>query len=359
MHAQTESAQDTGHTFTARVLEITNERTLYDEFLQQEFAQQDLRLRGEDGAYTGFEFEIKGVTDIQVVGTQKYAVGDRVLVAVSTDYDGATTFYVVDFVRTNSLILLGALFITALMGIGWWKGVKAAVSLATSFFIILKFIIPNILAGSNPVTISIIGAVGILFIAIYLTEGWNRFSHIAMASVIASLVITGFLSHIFTGAAHLTGTAMEEAMFLLGQFDGEVNFRGLLLAGVIIGTLGVLDDVIISQVASVQQILRANPHLDKRELFRRAYEIGVSHIGSVTNTLFLVYAGSALPLLILFSIETERQLAFSQIVNLEQVATEIVRALVGSIGIILAMPIATALAAYTLRPDTDQHGHAH
>ncbi len=347
-----------GFTFTAKVLEVSDQRVITDEYTQQHFTQQDLKLEGLDGEYRGKRFEVNGVSDIQVIGAKEYRPGDRVLVSASTDGEGATSFYVIDYVRTNVLGWLTAFFLIVLFGVGWWKGIKAAVSLAFSFFIILKLVLPNILGGTDPVLISIIGSILILVVAIYLTEGWNRASHVSIASVAISLLITGGLSIIFTRLAHLAGTGEEEALLLLGQLQTPVNFQGLLLAGMIIGTLGVLDDVIISQVAGVQQLLHANPSISRRELIARAYHIGVSHIGSVTNTLFLVYAGSALPLLMLFTIETDRQLGFMQIINLEQVATEIVRTLVGSIGIMLSMPIATVIAAHILSPH-ESYPHEH
>jgi len=143
--------------------------------------------------------------------------------------------------------------------------------------------------------------------------------------------------------------ANEETMFLLGLGEETINFQGLLLAGIIIGTLGVLDDMVISQVAAVEQIKLANPELSKKEVFKKSYKIGVSHISSMTNTLFLAYAGAALPLLLLFSVKQEPFLTFNQVINNEMIATEIVRTLAGSIGLVLAVPVATVLAVHFLR----------
>ena len=163
------------------------------------------------------------------------------------------------------------------------------------------------------------------------------------------MIIVAVLSIIFTNIAKLTGLAQEETMFLIGFGFSVINFKGLLLAGILISVLGVLDDIVISQVESVRQIKSVNQNLNKKEVYDKAIKIGISHMSSMTNTLFLVYAGASLPLLLLFSIKQEPFLSFNQIVNNEIIAIEIIRALIGSIGLILAVPIATFLAAWFLK----------
>ncbi len=158
------------------------------------------------------------------------------------------------------------------------------------------------------------------------------------------------MSWFFVKVAKLTGISSEETAYLINLGVGaKINFQGLLLAGIIIGTLGVLDDVVISQVAAVEQIIKTNPKQNFKEIFKKAHEIGVSHISSMTNTLFLAYAGVSLPLLILF---LSGQSAFSswlQIINNEIIATEIIRTLAGSTGLILSIPISTFLAVWILK----------
>ncbi len=205
------------------------------------------------------------------------------------------------------------------------------------------------MAGDNPLAVVLISSVFILLVIIYCTEGFKPRSHLAIASILFSLLITVFLSWLFVGLAKLSGITGEESMFLISLGQQVVNFKGLLLAGIIIGVLGVLDDVVISQVATVEQIARANQALGRIEVFRRAYQVGISHISSMTNTLFLAYAGASLPLLILF---VSGQSAFSswwQVINNEIIATEIVRTLAGSIGLILSVPIATFIASLWFR----------
>ncbi|MFH2231842.1 MAG: YibE/F family protein, partial [Patescibacteria group bacterium] len=218
-----------------------------------------------------------------------------------------------------------------------------------TFFIILKFIIPEILDGGNPLLISIIGSLFILVLSIYITEGIKKSSTIAIISVLISLVVTGVISVWFTTLTKLTGFASDEAMYLVGLAGGNVNIKGLLLAGIIIGALGVLDDVVVSQVSLVKELKEANPKLPKRLVYSQAMRVGISHLSSMVNTLFLAYAGAALPLLILFSIKEPPFFSFHQVINNEIIATEIVRSLTGSIGLVLAVPIATLLAVHFVK----------
>ncbi|MBI5037688.1 MAG: YibE/F family protein [Candidatus Kerfeldbacteria bacterium] len=342
-HAQTE-AQPQGDVFTARVTAVVSEQTVSVE-TGGTVVQQVLKLRALDGERAGQELIFDG-TKIQAIAQNTYAVGDKVIVAHSLGVDGADQFYVVDFVRRSPLYWLAALFAAIVVVVGRLKGIRALFVLALSFLVIFWFIIPQIVAGSSPLVISIIGTFGILVFAIYLTEGFHRSSTIAVTSIFISLVITALLALWFTALTKLTGFASEEAIYLIGLGEGNINIRGLLLAGIIIGALGVLDDVAVSQTALVGELRQANPRLTNRELYRRAMRVGISHMGSMVNTLFFAYAGAALPLLILFSSSEINAPTFSQGINSEMVATEIVRTMVGSIGLILAVPITTALAVW-------------
>jgi uncharacterized membrane protein len=265
------------------------------------------------------------------------------------DVDGNGVFYVTDFVRSSYLVWLAIILFLTVVLVASWKGLKALISLFITFVIILWFIIPLILRGWNPLLITILGSIVILLIIVYLTEGVNRKSTVAVLSITLSLLITGILAIIFSYMGRLTGSAQEEIMYLIGAGKGIINFKGLLLAGIIIGTLGALDDGAISQVAAVDELKKANPDLHGWELYRRAMKIGISHIGSMINTLFLAYAGASMPLLLIFSLRQEPFNSFSLIINNETIATEIVRAFVGSIGLALAIPIATVLAVYFLK----------
>jgi len=338
----------TDEIFKARVVKIIEEQVKEDEH-GHEYRQQNIKLKGLEGQWKDKEINFYGISDIQVISKKEYEVGDKVLVAKTTDAEGNNKFYITDFVRQNSLYWLAALFALIIIVIGRLKGLRALIALIISFLVIMKFIIPQILNGGSPIMISIIGAILILLCIIYITEGINKKSHLAVLSIIIALVITVFISSIFTDLAKLSGLAQEEALFLIASGRSFINLKGLLLAAIIIGALGVLDDVVISQIATCQEIKKANSKLSNREIFKRAFKVGKSHMGSMVNTLFLAYAGASLPLLLLFTVNEPPFLDFGDVINHEVIATEIVRTLTGSIGLILAIPIATYLGAYFLK----------
>jgi uncharacterized membrane protein len=232
--------------------------------------------------------------------------------------------------------------ILALIVGGKW-GITSILGMAFSFLIIFKFILPQIIKGSDPVLISIIGSFFIIPVTFYLSHGFNEKTHIAIAGTLISLFITGIFASIFVDFAKLTGFASEEAAFLNFEKQGSINIKGLLLSGIIIGTLGILDDITVSQSAIVYQLKSVNKRLKLRQLFNRAMKVGHDHVSSMVNTLVLVYTGASMPLLLLF-INNPRP--FTEVINYEIIADEIVRTLVGSAGLILAVPITTFLAAY-------------
>lgn len=328
--------------FKARVVEvIENRSTPRDDGSIS--IQQKLKLIGLEDNWKDKEIVFDG-TGYDVSSASEYKVGEKVLVHYSVEPDGAESFYVIGFSRTNSIYWLVLLFALTVIIIGRLKGVRALIVLLLTFLVILKFIIPKILSGADPLFITILGSLFILIFGVYITEGLKKTSTISIFSILISLVITGLLSIWFSSITKLTGFASEEATYLVGLGDGNINIKGLLLAGIIIGALGVLDDVIISQVALVKELKISNPELSKNQIYKQAMRVGVSHLSSMVNTLFLAYAGASLPLLILFSVKQEPFLTFNQVIDNEMMATEIVRALTGSIGLVLAVPIATILA---------------
>jgi uncharacterized membrane protein len=341
-------AQSDDDVFKAEVVEILQEKELINDDGSNSI-QQNIKLKGLENLWQDKEIIFQGIDDFQVLKSNIYKVGDKVLVAFSPGPDGKEIYYITDYVRHTTLYWLALIFVLLVALIGKWKGLRALVGLVASFFVIMKIIVPQILAGTSPLLISIFGSILILLIVVYLTEGINKKSHLAILSITISLIMVGILAMIFTNISKLTGFAQEETMFLIGFGKSMINFKGLLLAGIIISTLGVLDDVIISQIVSVEQIKKANSNLSKKEVYKKAMKIGVSHMSSMINTLFLVYAGASLPLLLLFTINEPPFLSFNQIINNEIIAIEIVRALAGSIGLILSIPIATFLASWFLK----------
>jgi uncharacterized membrane protein len=338
--------------FKAKVEKILEERNvdLEDGTVVK---QQNLELKVLDGPEKDKIVKYEGINDLQVLEQNYYKVGDKVI-AQKTGSEGEGQYFVLDYVRTQSLLYLLIIFVVLVLFLAKLKGLKALLSLAFTFLIIMYFLVPQILAGQNPFWFAILASMIIALIVIYLTEGFNRLSHLSVIAVFITLLITGLMSTWFGAWARLTGLASEDASFLIGLTQSPINFQGLLLAGIILGTLGVLDDLIISQMVTVQEIKKANAQLTWIEVYRRAMKVGVAHLSSMTNTLFLAYAGASLPLLLLFSLKREPFLSFSQVVNHELIATEIIRTLIGSICLVLAMPIATLLAARYLK-STHRH----
>jgi len=334
-----ENYKENSETFRAKVIEILEEREFNDQ------KQQNLKLRGLSGDFKNKNFVFKGIDDIQVDLIQEYKVGDKVIVSVNKDLEGNDIFYIIDCVRNDAIYLLVFLFCLLILLIAKWKGLRALISLFITFFIILQLILPGILKGYNPILISIGGGFLILFFVIYITEGINKKSHLSVLSILISLFITGLLAIIFSNLMKLSGLS-EDSIYLVNLLGRSINFKGLLLASVIIGSLGVLDDMVITQVSTVLEIKKASPNLRHKDIFKKAYRVGVSHISSMTNTLFLAYAGSSLTILLLFSVGG---MNFGNVLNNHLIATEIFRSFIGAIGIALAMPISTFLAAHYLK----------
>lgn len=274
---------------------------------------------------------------------QKVKVGDKILVGHIKKIDGSEMFYVADFVRTDSLIFLAAAFLFAVVAVGGIRGFSSFIGLIISFAVLLKYIIPNIVKGADPVFVSVSGALVILIATLYLAHGISRKTTAAVLGTFLSLIVTALLASLFVGLSKLSGFSSEEAVFL-STFPGmQMNLKGILLGGMIIGALGVLDDITITQSAAIFELKSANKNFSFKDLYMRGLRIGREHIASLVNTLVLAYAGASLPLMLLFSINGGEPL--NVLLNREVIATEIVRTLVGSLGLVSAVPITTAIAA--------------
>ena len=274
--------------------------------------------------------------------TPRFAVGDAVVLSWSGgDPDDPGTYQVVDFQRGGSLWWLAGLFAFAVLALGRWRGLAALAALALSFVVLLVFVLPAILAGHDPLWVAVVGACLIMFAVLYLTHGLSARTSTAVLGTLASLLLIGGLATAFTALARLTGLD-ETTSALIGTLGTGVDARGLLLAGVVIGALGVLDDVTVTQTSAVWELRAANPALSARGLYAAAMRIGRDHVSSAVNTLVLAYAGASLPLLLIFSVSGR---GLGDVVTSEEVATEIVRTLVGSIGLVASVPITTLVAA--------------
>ncbi|MEU8794385.1 YibE/F family protein [Streptomyces sp. NPDC048643] len=274
---------------------------------------------------------------------------EKVIVAYEPSAPKDLQYSVADANRKLPLTLLAGLFAVVVVVVGRMRGVMALIALAISFMILNFFILPAILQGSNPLIVAVVGSSAIMLIALYMCHGLSARTSVAVVGTLLSLLLIGILGSVFIDWAVLTGNTDDSTGLIHGLYP-SIDMSGLLLAGVIIGSLGVLDDVTVTQTSAVWELHEANPTMGWRGLYRAGIRIGRDHIASVVNTLVLAYAGAALPLLLLFSIA---QSSVGTVANSELVAEEIVRTLVGSIGLVAAVPVTTALAALVVAADRD------
>jgi uncharacterized membrane protein len=297
-----------------------------------------------DGAQAG------QAVDAQVEGPSgqlqlpDYAVGDEVIVAADTDPDGNVTYAVLDRWRLPLLRnLVGGFAIVTILVAGW-RGIRALVALALTLVVALKVLIPALLAGWNPVVLAITLGTLITIATLLLTQGVNRQTVAAVLGTVIGLLVTGILAVVVTAAARFTvAQGSEQIVFLQQLTEGRIDLSGLLLAAVIFGGLGVLNDVAISQAATVDELLDLDPTLSRTELYRRTMNVGTAHLAATVNTLVFAYLGAALPLLVVLALQVA---SFNLTVNEETIAVEVVRTIVGSIGILLAVPATTAIAVW-------------
>ncbi|MCX4408656.1 YibE/F family protein [Streptomyces sp. NBC_01764] len=273
--------------------------------------------------------------------------GEKVVAAYEPSAPRDLQYSVTDVNRKFPMALLAGIFALAVVVVGRMRGVMALIALAISFLILTFFILPAILQGSNPLVVAVVGASAIMLIALYMCHGLSARTSVAVLGTLLSLVLIGILGSEFIGWAALTGNTDDNTGLIHGLYP-SIDMSGLLLAGVIIGSLGVLDDVTVTQTSAVWELHEASPTMGWRDLYRAGIRIGRDHIASVVNTLVLAYAGAALPLLLLFSIA---QSSVGTVANSELVAEEIVRTLVGSIGLVASVPVTTLLAALVVAAD--------
>jgi uncharacterized membrane protein len=271
----------------------------------------------------------------------QFRPGDRVVLSFAPAAPDELQYEIVDFQRGRPLALLAAGFAVAVVLFGRMRGLAALIGLGVTFAVLLLFVLPAMLAGASPLLVAIVGAAAMMLVALYLTHGVSARTTVAVIGTLTSLVLTGLLAALAIGASRLTGLGSEEAA-ALGSLVAGVDLRGLLLAGVIIGSLGVLDDVTVTQAEAIWALRAADPALGARRLYRAGIRIGRAHVASTVNTLVLAYAGASLPLLLLFSASAQ---SASSVVTSEFVAQEVVRSLAGALGLIAAVPLTTGLAA--------------
>lgn len=277
--------------------------------------------------------------------------GEKVLLARDT-MEGVMNepYYITDRYRLPALFFAILLFVIIAVLFGRIRGLTSIIGLAMSVGVLIGFVVPQILAGHDPLTICLIGAAAIALVSLYLAHGFNKRTTIALCGTLITLTVSALLAILFVSMARLIGIATDQSFYLELGTNINLNLRGLLLGGIIIGALGVLDDVTIGQSVTVHELKDANPNLGVKELYLRAMSIGREHIASLINTLFLAYAGISLPI-ILYLVAFQNGVPLWFALNGESIAEEIVRTMVGSIGIILAVPITTLLAAWVFGKD--------
>jgi uncharacterized membrane protein len=305
------------------------------------------------------------LTTVAAVGSLDVSQGDRIRVYKNTVPAGtdrpSTGYSFADFDRRGAMLWLGLGFIVLLLATGRVHGLRALVGLIASLVIVIKFVVPAILDGSSPFAVAVVGAFAVMLVMMPLSYGLGAKALAAWLGTAVSLMLAAGLAYAFAHIAHLSGAASDESVYL-GASQSRLSLQGLLVAGMVIGALGVLVDLTVSQSSTVIALRRVNPSLGFGGLFRGALEVGHDHIAATVATLVFAYAGAALPVLLIFSVGGT---SFADAFNGEAVADEVIAALVGSIGLIASMPITTALAALLAPRMSDkqlgaaEHAHAH
>lgn len=342
----------------ARVMEIVAERVEALPTSEATFVVQTIQakiLKGErKGEVVRFENDHARMKE----------GGARFILRITEGQDGTITYSVSDFERRPAMAAFFVLFVFLVIGFGKMQGVRSLVSLGVSILVIFFVLIPLLLKGYSPVLVSTGVSAAILFFAIFFTHGFNRKSLIAFSGTVGAVIITGLLAWLATGMTHMTGFSSDDSVYLNFNTGGTLDFVGLYLASIMIGMLGVLDDISITQVAVVRELYGVAPHLSKREIFSSAIRVGKEHVGALVNTLVLAYVGVALPSVLYFATSTS---GIGHLINMEMFASEIMRTILGSIGLILTVPITTILAVIFMRDfkgkkmtvEEMEHGHSH
>ncbi|MEX0916993.1 MAG: YibE/F family protein [Candidatus Paceibacterota bacterium] len=349
--------QDLQGVWKAKVLHVTDPKTIIVPGTSVESEVQSVEARILEGEREG---EVVTFENDYILLER----GDTFFMNYLVTIQGDEFYSVREKDRRGAMFVLFALFVAVVLLIGGMQGFKSLLALAGSIFVILYVLVPQLVSGASPVPLSVLVAGAVLFFAIFFTHGFNRRSAIAYAGTMIAVSITGFLAYFSIDLTGLTGFASDEAVYLNLNTGGELDFVGLLLAAIIVGALGVLDDIAVTQVAVVRELFGMRERITKWDVYKKAMRVGREHVGALINTLVLAYTGAALPLLLLFSLSETSMLT---IVNREIFATEIVRALVGSIGLVLTVPITTLLAVLILDRFSDEelseeessHTHSH
>lgn len=327
--------------FLGTVLEVE------DNIIQTEFGEkilyQDTKIEITSGEETGKEVEINSEVPFSNPENKLIHKGCTVIMTTYENYEGELQYIVTDVYRLNSLLLIFISFFALIVLFTGIQGISSLFGLVFSIIVIIGFVGPQIIVGANPFLVSIVGAVLIAIISIYLAHGVNKRTTIALVSTLITILITTILAFGTTSIAKIIGIGSEEATFL-ASYLGPVNFKGILLGAIVLGTLGVLDDVTTAQAAAVNELKSANPKYKLKDLYNRGMSVGKEHILSLVNTLVLAYVATSFPILLLLTINNTQPIWV--LLNSEFIIEEIIRSVVGSLALVFAVPITTYIAAY-------------
>jgi uncharacterized membrane protein len=336
-----------------------NNSTSFEAKIEKVVEEKQIEIEGQKQLYQKLELKVLTGNEVNktisvengkeaLANVTKYEVGQKVIVTKDDSPDGTEFYSITDFVRRDSLWLLVAIFTILTIIIGKWKGIMSILGMVFTFAVVFVYLLPQLSAGANPILVATVASVMIIPISFYMAHGVSQKTTVAIVSSVIALSVTTILSMMFISLGRLTGLSSEEAGMFLVQRSGNFDMKGLLLCGIIIGTLGVLDDITIAQAAVVTELIKSSEKPKGRVIYRQAMNVGRDHISSMVNTLVLAYAGASLPLLLIF---INNPHSFSEIINYEFMAEEIIRTLVGSIGLILAVPITTFIAVNWIRKE--------
>ena len=354
LYAQ-EVHQELQETVRAEVLKILNSEPRDIIGTDTEAIVQEVLVQIKEGERKGDQIRFEN--DLMELQS-----GDSIYVNRLVSIDGVEYYAFKDVDRTKTLFFLVLSFAAVLVLFSGKHGVRALVSLALSIGILFYVLVPLLLAGCAPVLVCVLVSAPMLAMMLFMTHGLRSQTYIALMGTFGAVVITGILATVWVELARFTGLSSDAAIYLNFSTKGGLDFGGILLGSIIIGILGVLDDVSITQASVVAELKRANQKLGLWDTYTRALRVGRDHIGSLVNTLAFAYVGVALPLVLLL-VKAESGLVLS--LNQEMVAVELVRIFVGSIGLILAVPLTTLIAAvyynrYTIDKEDPHHvGHLH
>jgi len=328
----------------AIVLEAGEEEQdeMYGEYIQF----QNVKIRITSGKYKDEVLDIENVLPENLAYRIFVEKGDKIVVMIEENESGYQV-YVADYSRMDYIKYLTILFVVLILIIGKMKGLKSIISLTLTIGSVFYILLPQILKGANPIPISILISIGVTIITIFLVSGINSKGIAAIVGTSAGVIIAGLISYYVGYKIHLTGLSAEEATMLMYIPQNiTFNFKNLLFSGIILGALGAIMDVSMSISSSIEEIHNANNSFTTKELFKSGMNVGKDVMGTMTNTLILAYTGASIPLLLLFmAYET----SLVKVLNLDIIATEIIRSLSGSIGLVLTIPITAFVASVLIK----------